>query len=233
MGFLDGMKQRKIAKKFAADTKAYENEYAMWSTNNAAIDEMIENVDACIAGNIDTVFTDRSDYGFMLKSGEIPVALVQGAGYIELVKAPTRYSGGYGGVSFPVFGRVRINTGRTGGQVIPGAESLNMTDKGVVMISTKRVMFQGSIRNHEWRFEKMMSMAHLPGGITTFAMSTAGKPAGLGYGDDTATLVQFRLEIAAAIALGTLDQFRGELQVEKDKHVAEMPVPPAPLVLTS
>ena len=120
-------------------------------------------------------------------------------------------------------------TGRFGGQTIPGAETMNMTDQGTALITNERVMFQGSLRTHEWKFSKMMGMSHLPGGITTFAMTSAGKPAGFGYGDDVAPLVQFRLEFAAALALGTLDRFRGELMVEKDKHEAEKPIPPAPL----
>ena len=229
MGLFDSIKQRKLEKQFAANTQAYESDLHQWNTNEATLAEMIQTVDDCIAGKLDEVFVDRSDYGFMLKADEFPVGNVQGCGYIELVKAPSRYSAGYGGVSFPIFGNVRLNTGRISGQRIPGAESMSMTDQGTAMITNQRVMFQGSLRTHEWKFAKMMGMSHLPGGITTFAMTSSGKPAGFGYGDEVAPLVQFRLELAAALCLGTLDRFRAELQVEKDKHAAEKPVPPAPL----
>jgi hypothetical protein len=230
MGIFDSMKQRKLEKQFQASNAAYQSELQQWNANSASLNEMIQNVDDCIAGKFDTVFTDRSNYGFMLKVDEFPVASVQGCGYIELVRAPSQHTGGYGGVSFPIFGNIRLNTGRFGGQTIPGAESMNMTDQGTALITNERVMFQGSIRTHEWKFSKMMGMSHQPGGITTFAMTTAGKPAGFGYGDAVAPLVQFRLEFAAAIALGTLERFRGELQVEKDKHESEKPVPPAPVL---
>lgn len=233
MGIFDSMKQRKLEKQFQIDTAAYQSELEQWNTNSTTLNEMIQNVDECIAGKVDTVFTDRSDYGFMLKTDEFAVAFVQECGYIELVRAPSQHTGGYGGVSFPIFGNIRINTGRIKGQTIPGAESMGVTDHGNALITNERVMFQGGMRTHEWKFSKMMGMSHHPGGITTFAMTTAGKPAGFGYGDAVAPLVQFRLEFAAAMALGTLERFRGELQVEKDKHDAEKPIPPAPVVAAS
>ena len=229
MGMFESMKRRKAERTLAANNARYAAELERWNANTASLTEMIEIVDAGMAGTLDSVFTDRSDYGFMLKADEFPIGAVQQCGYIELVRAPSQHTGGYGGVSFPIFGGIRLNTGRFGGQTIPGAESMNMTDQGTALITNERVMFQGSLRTHEWKFSKMMGMSHLPGGITTFAMTSAGKPAGFGYGDDVAPLVQFRLEFAAALALGTLDRFRGELMVEKDKHEAEKPIPPAPL----
>jgi hypothetical protein len=229
MGMFDSMKRRKAEREFAAGNQRYETELEQWNTNAASITEMIEIVDAAIAGKADTVFTDRGSYGFMLKNDEFPVAFVQQCGYIELVRAPSQHTGGYGGVSFPIFGGIRLNTGRFGGQTIPGAESMNMTDQGDALVTNERVMFRGGLRTHEWKFSKMMGMSHLPGGITTFAMSSSGKPAGIGYGDPVAPQVQFRLEIAAAFALGTMERFRAELQVEKDKHDAEKPIPPAPV----
>ncbi len=228
MGILDSIKQRKAQRAALTAQTAYQEALDNWHANDASLKEMIEIVDAALAGKADTVFTDRSSYGFMLKNDEFPVAFVQQCAYIELVRAPSQHTGGYGGVSFPVFGGIRVNTGRFGGQTIPGAESMNMTDQGDALITNERVMFRGGLRTHEWKFSKMMGMSHLPGGITTFAMSAAGKPAGIGYGDPVAPEVQFRLEIAAAFALGTMERFRAELQVEKDKHDAEMPVPPPP-----
>lgn len=229
MGMFDSMKRRKAERALAENTARYTTELEKWNANDASLTEMIEIVDAGINEKLDTVFTDRSDYGFMLKTDEFPIGAVSQCGYIELVRAPSQHTGGYGGVSFPIFGGIRVNTGRFGGQTIPGSESMNMTDQGTALITNQRVMFQGTLRTHEWKFSKMMGMSHLPGGITTFAMTTAGKPAGFGYGDAVAPQVQFRLEFAAALSLGTLERFRGELMVEKDKHDAEKPVPPAPL----
>jgi hypothetical protein len=62
--------------------------------------------------------------------------------------------------------------------------------------------------------------------MTIFAMNT-GKPAGLGYGDGHATEVQFRIELAAAMALGTLERYEGELLAEKTQLETTKPVAPA------
>ena len=233
MGFFSKRRQRKLEKQITADAKNFAVAHEQWQKEEELINEMIEHVDLCIVGKFDEVFPDKNDYGFMLKANEFGVGLIQGAGYIELVKAPSQYTAGYGGVSFPLFAGIRLNTGRIKGKRIPGQESMSHTDTGTAFITNTRVMFQGQLRTHEWKFDKMMGMSHLPGGITTFAMTTRGKPAGIGYGDDVASVVQFRLELASALALGTLPRFRGELQVEKDKHAAEMPVPPVPIAPTS
>jgi len=68
----------------------------------------------------------------------------------------------------------------------------------------------------------MLSVSHLEGGITIFAMNT-GKPSGLGYGEGPAVEVQFRLELASAMALDSLDRYEAELVAEKEHHDAERP----------
>jgi hypothetical protein len=124
---------------------------------------------------------------------------------------------------------VRINTGRTGGKVIPGDESISPTDQGNALVTNDRIMFTGSKRSHEWKFAKLINMTHTPQGYTVFAPSGRGKPAGLGYGVSVSSEVQFRLELAAAFALGTLDRFAQELEVEQTHHRDERPIPPPPL----
>lgn len=228
MGLLDGFRQRRIAKDASRATATYRAADALWRERNKIVDDMIEIVDDCLAGRVREQFGDDGDYGFMLKKDEFAVAYLTDIGYIEIVKAPSRYSGGYGGVSFPIFGGLRLNTGRMAGGSIEGAESMTLTDEGNVLITNRRIMYAGGKRSHEWRFDKMLSVSHLAGGISIFAMNT-GKPTGIGYGEPNEREIQFRIEIAAAMALDTLDRFRRELQAEKDKLTAEMPTPPPPV----
>jgi hypothetical protein len=228
MGFFAERKKKaqlKVAQAAATKSAAA---LAEWQKNSAALEVMLKVVDDCRHGKIHEQFVDTNDYGFMLKSGEFPIAYLQGVAYLENVKAPTQYSGGYGGVSFPIFGRVRLNTGRTGGKITQGAESINRTDDGHALVTNTRIMFAGSKRAHEWRFDKMMGCSHLPGGITIFAMTTGGKPAGLGYGDGPASEVQFRIELASAIALGTLERYEQELVAEQVQHASELPIASSP-----
>ncbi|MEY3505293.1 MAG: hypothetical protein RL691_309 [Actinomycetota bacterium] len=228
MGIFSAIKQRAANKALAKANQQYGQELANWTKDSAAIEEMLTIALDCATGKAREHFVDNDDFGFMLKADEFAMAHLQGVMYLEVVKAPTSYSGGYGGVSFPLFGRVRINTGRTGGQITPGEESIDVTDSGNALISNKRIMFAGTKRTHEWKFDKMMNCSHMDGGMTIFAMST-GKPAGLGYGDGSATEVQFRIELAAAMALGTLERYESELLAEKAQLETAKPVAPAPI----
>lgn len=227
--FLAARRQAKAeAAAIAARERAeadYQSELAQWNSDNEAVNRMLEVVRDCRNGKVREQFTDDNDYGFMLKPGEFAIAHLQGAAYIETVKAPTRYSGGYGGVSFPIFGRVRLNTGRMGGKIVQGSESISSTDSGNALITNTRVMFAGTKRTKEWRFDKMMSCSHLPGGITIFAMNT-GKPSGVGYGDGPAPEVQFRIELASSMALGTLERYENELVAEQTELLGRRPITP-------
>jgi hypothetical protein len=88
-------------------------------------------------------------------------------------------------------------------------------------------MFRGSVRTDEWKFSRMMAMEHADIGMTTIFMSSGGKPEAIGYGNDVGAEVQFRFEIAAALARGTLERFLHELEAEKAHHQEVKPVPPA------
>lgn len=211
MGLFDGFKKRRAAKA-RRDAQA---DLSLWQERVNKVDEMLAIARDCAEGRSGDHFIDRSDYGFMLEGSEFAVAYLQQVAYLENVRAPSRYSGGYGGVSFPLFGGVRVNTGRMGGKRIPGEESITVTDEGNALVTNSRIMFVGSKRTHEWEFGKMVNAAHHADGYTIFAMKGRGKPAGLGYGESVATEVQFRLELAAAMALGSLARYVAELEAEK------------------
>ena len=110
-----------------------------------------------------------------------------------------------------------------------GPEAINVADEGHAMVTNKRIMFSGSARSHEWDFTELMNMTHVPLGYTVFATNGRGTPAGLGYGEGPALDVQFRLEIASAMARNTLPKYLEKLTHQKQKHSSEAPVPPPPL----
>ena len=226
MGLLDSFKKRRAARAL----RDAQDAISLWQEKMDKVDEMLTIVRDCAAGRAADHFTDRSDYGFMLEGDEFAVAYLQQVAYLENVRAPSRYSGGYGGVSFPLFGGIRLNTGRMSGKRIPGDESITITDNGNALVTNSRIMFVGSKRTHEWEFDKMVSAAHHADGWTVFAMKGRGKPTGLGYGESVATEVQFRLELAAAMALGSLERYVGELEAERAQLDAVRPAlaPPPP-----
>lgn len=231
MGFFEARKQRQAVKAAAKQAAQQQAQLQGWQTNADSLNAMLEIVRDCRNGKIGEQFTDTGDYGFMLKKGEFAVAFLQ-VGFLENVRAPTKYSGGYGGVSFPIFGKVRLNAGKTGGKITQGAESIDATDQGPLLITNQRIMFAGTKRSHEWRFDKMMSCSHSPEGSSIFAMTGAAKPTGVAYGKKAATEVQFRIELASAIALETLDRYEAELvteqkQLEADRPISALPPPPS------
>lgn len=228
MGLFDGIARRRAMKRYERDMIMHNGDLADWEDADERIDGMIEIVTDCVNGRIAEQFVDRNDYGFMLENDEFPVAFITGTGLLTVVRGPGRYEGGYGGVSFPIFGRVRGHVGGQRGTYVQGKESMTFTDSGETMITNVRVMFRGDIRTEEWKFSRMMGMEHSPDGITTISMSTKSKPAAIGYGNDNgaAAEVQFRFEIAAAIARDTLPRFLQQLQAEKAHHQEGKPVPP-------
>lgn len=229
MGFLSSITGRFAARRARSAQESYQRAYTAWKTEADKIDEYITVVRDCAEGRIAEQLVDQSDYGFIFNEGELPVAYLAKSLFLEVVRSPAKYSGGYGGVSFPLFGRVRVNTGRTGGKITPGEESVTTTDEGATMITTERIMFTGGLRTREWKFSRMISVTHHEAGYSVFATSGNAKPAGIAFGPDVATEVQFRIELAAAIARNRLPQYLAELEAEKAHHQSEMPVPPPPL----
>lgn len=228
MGLFDGIARRKAQKQYEHDLVIHKGDLADWEEADERIDNMIEIVRDCVSGKVAEQFVDRNSYGFMLGNDEFPVAFITGTGLLTVVRGPGRYEGGYGGVSFPIFGRVRGHVGGQRGTYVQGKESMKYTDSGETMITNERVMFRGDVRTEEWKFAKMMGMEHSPDGITTISMSTKSKPAAIGYGNDNgaAAEVQFRFEIAAALARDTLPRFLEQLEAEKAHHQGQKPVPP-------
>lgn len=226
MGLLDGIRRRKAEREHAVDMDIWREEHAEWESAGDRINEYVAIVQDCVNGKTSEQFTDRSGYGFLLDPDEFPVAYIAGTALLQVVRGPGRYEGGYGGVSFPVFGRVRGHVGGQRGQYIQGSESQRVTDSGETMITNERVMFRGDVRTEEWKFSKMMAMEHSEDGITTFSMSSKSKPSAIGYGLDAAPEIQFRLEIGAALARGTLAGLLSQLQAEKQHHAESEPQEP-------
>lgn len=107
-------------------------------------------------------------------------------------------------------------------------EADEATDEGSAIVTTERILYSGALRTCEWKFSKMINIAHHLPGYSIFSTAGAGSPTGIAYGPDVATEVQFRIELAAAIARDRLSQFLAELEGHKAQHLAKMPVPPAP-----
>lgn len=225
MGFFSKMKQRRAEKEALEQAAAEQAQHGTWQSQSEKLDVMINAVERCANNDIEGLF-DPYDTGFILKKGEYAIGLIANCALLETRRSAASYQGGYGGVSFPLFGKVRLNTGRSKGKLIPGEESITSISDGEVLITNKRAMFRGDTNNKEWPYSKLMACEHYPEGYTTFALSAQVKTTGFAYGADVANEVQFRLELGIAISNESTDQLLGQLRVERRQLDAKKPLPP-------
>ena len=225
MGFFSNIKQRRAEKEALEQAVVQQGQLGIWQTQSEQLDVMINAVERCGNNDIEGLF-DPYETGFILKKDEYAIGLIANCALLETRRSASTYQGGYGGVSFPLFGKVRLNTGRSKGKLIPGEESITSISDGEVLITNKRAMFRGDTNNKEWPYSKLMACEHHPDGYTTFAVSAQTKTTGFAYGADVANEVQFRLELGIAISNETTDQLLGQLRVERQQLDAKKPLPP-------
>lgn len=220
MGLFESLKRRSQLRQAMARQKAADRQRATLQQQLSTLDVWIDTAQKCARGELDGVF-EPFDSSFILKAGEYAIASLQGVGLIQTTRAPSTYQGGYGGVSFPIFGSVRGHMGGTRGRLVRGDESLSVVDTGDALVTNQRMMFKGATNAQEWPFKKVMACEHLPGGITTFAVSGRSKTSGIGYGEVNASEVQYRIELAISLCVGTTDNYVKELEVERNRIVSQ------------
>jgi len=225
MGLFSNIKQRRAQKEALEQASTQQSQLSTWTTQSEKLDVMVNVVERCGNNDIEGLF-DPCDTGFILKKGEYAIGLIANCSLLETRRAPGSYQGGYGGVSFPIYGKIRIHTGATKGKFIPGDESITSISDGDVLITNKRAMFRGDVNNKEWLYSKLMACEHHPEGYTTFAVSGQVKTTGFSYGSDVASEVQFRLELGIAVSNETTDQLLAQLRVERQQLDAKKPLPP-------
>lgn len=216
VGFFERRRERKrVEQEQAAQqvaAKAADDLQARLDT----IDTMIDAVERSARGDLDGLF-EGDDGNLVLKAGEFAIAKIQNSALLETTRAPATYQGGYGGVSFPLFGGIRLNTGGVRGKRIPGKESLTYVEEGDTVITNRRAVFLGSSNTVEWPFAKVIACEHNELGYTTFGLSGRKKNSGFGYGTDVADQVQFRVEWGIALCNETTDQLLAQLRAERQR----------------
>lgn len=222
MGIFDSITRRRQLRQATALQEKNASELAEWQQRMTTLDTWIDTATKCAQGQLDGVF-EPYETSFILKRDEYAIASLEGSVLIETKRAPSTYRAGYGGVSFPIFGRVRGHVGGTQGRIIPGDESLQVIDTGDAVVTNQRLMFKGTTHAQEWPFKKIMACEHVAGGVTTFAVSGRSTTSGIGYGEKNASEIQYRIELGIALCIGTADTFVKELEVERQKLLSEQP----------
>lgn len=87
------------------------------------------------------------------KSGEIVIWIGEGQ-FHEAGRTAGQYVGGSQSISMPLFGGLRYRVGAMRGTFMPGNDVQVYKEVGEVVLSTTRLMFNGSFNTKEWVFSK-------------------------------------------------------------------------------
>jgi len=214
VGFFAKRRERKILEQQQAAEREAAASAAKRQEQLDLLDTMIDAVERSARGDLDGLF-EGDDGSLVLKAGEFAIARIQNSGLLETTRAPATYQGGYGGVSFPLFGGIRLNTGGVRGKRVPGEESLSYIEEGDTVITNRRAVFLGAKNTVEWPFAKVIACEHNEAGYSTFGVSGRKKNSGFAYGSDVADQVQFRIEWGIALCNETTDQLLVQLRAER------------------
>ncbi len=92
------------------------------------------------------------------KSGEVVLWIGQGQ-FHEAGKTAGHYEGTSQGISMPLFGGLRYRVGAMRGTFVPGDVIQAYKEVGEVVLTTTRLLFNGSFNTKEWAFAKWTGAA--------------------------------------------------------------------------
>lgn len=119
---------------------------------------------------------ENGDFVFSTKPDEIVIARVSQTILKEFRSNGSTSSGGFGGVSVPVFGRVRANVGGYSGRSSRNPEESTPIDVGVSTYTNQRIVFAGENVVREFDLSKLVNLESGDNGITlTIAVSNRDK----------------------------------------------------------
>lgn len=136
--------------------------------------------------------------GVVLKKDEVAHLAVTGAGFFEARRQPGQWVGGSRGVSFRIAKGVTARVGASRGTYNPGQETLQMTDRGLFVVTDRRCMFIGTKRTTEWAYSKLVGFSLEGEGVAVFNVSNRQKASGVAYGAEAEARVD--ATVAAVIA---------------------------------
>lgn len=152
MGLFDKIKEANAARDIRKQNEAaqfkYQTELDNWKASMDVGQKMLDAL-ANLNNNQDAVSTTA-----VMKKGEF--ALWTGlAAFHESRRQAGTYVGRSKGVSIPI-GKtgLRYRTGAIKGTFIPGNEVQTILDRGTVILTNQRLIFNGSKKTQEWAFAK-------------------------------------------------------------------------------
>lgn len=214
MGFGDRHREKKLAEAHQA-----------WQSQ---VDDLNERLDA-VRNWFGADPTDPDSAGLLLKPGEKPYAVLDGAALIEPRRAPGHFVGGSHGVSLHIAKGVNYRVGAVHGTYVPGPESPTPIDIGRAVVTDQRVTFAGPKASREWLYAKLIGCQHAPDNWTVLQVSNRQKSSGIGYDAEHAASIRFRLDLAIATFTGQRPVLQGQLENQLSELTHNEPQRPATL----
>lgn len=136
-----------------------------------SLDKQMEILDRMPDGTL-----EDEDYVFATQKGEVVIARVNQTMLKEFRSDGSTRSGGFGGVSFPLFGRVRGNVGGYSGRSTRNPEESTPIDVGTSTYTNQRIVFAGENVVREFDLDKLVNLEAGDNGVTvTIAVSNRDK----------------------------------------------------------
>ncbi len=189
MGWFSDFKAKRAAKKALAH---HNQARQTWLDDLATLEKIIDAIAAASRGE------DSVPNTLMQAPGEHTLWSATGI-FHETGRRPSQYVGGSTGVSIPIGGGVRFKVGAQRGTIIPGAEMQMDKDQGVVMLTNERLVFVGSVKSQEWKFDKLL-MLSTTDDESDYFISVSNRKTTSGVRFDVATGREFNRFLGAATA---------------------------------
>jgi len=138
---------RKAKRAFKDAMSGYEFEHAKWAHDIEIFKKIKSAFESAIKGD------DAISNLTVQKRGEIVIWGGQGQ-YHEAGRTPGQYVGGSQGLSIPIVAGIRYRVGAMRGSFVPGDAIQAYKEVGEVLLSTERLMFNGTFNTKEWAFAK-------------------------------------------------------------------------------
>ena len=138
---------RKAKRAFKDAISGYEFEHAKWAHDIEIFNKIKSAFESAIKGD------DAVSNLTVQKRGEIVIWVGQGQ-YHEAGRTPGQYVGGSQGLSIPLVAGIRYRVGAMRGSFVPGDAIQAYKEVGEVLLSTERLMFNGTFNTKEWAFAK-------------------------------------------------------------------------------
>jgi hypothetical protein len=150
----------------------------LFLSNRAKNREALESLrkQAAILELMESGEFEEDDYVFSTRKGEVVIARVNETLLNEFRSNGSTSSGGFGGVSLPVFGNVRANVGGYSGRSRRNPEESTPIDVGTSTYTNQRIVFAGENVVREFDLDKLVNLEAGDNGVTlTIAVSNRDK----------------------------------------------------------